>query len=325
MKRFGFTMLELIMVIVIVGIIGTMVSEIVANVYRNYIVSYRVNELQQKSGFLLEQITSRLKYRIKDSTIARKITDYNDYVKIAEADEDYPILEWIGYSNEALRGDWNTIILRSTPAFSAFIDVNSDDTNRSQFSTPASNLGKAKEIFDSISKDKNGVIQVDLTNASTPAGLFFATPQPAGGYWGGSGDPDFPTTSFRVTRQTDTIFNVLGTLPEIDIYERYFLAWTAYAIVPRLSGSNCDTAMGSEPNFDLCLFYNYQPWNGENYKDHGTPTLLMENVTSFRFKTTDNFMRVKVCVNEGNTTARSLNVQKGGNSSFGFCKEKAIF
>jgi len=82
MKRVGFTLLELIFVIVIIGIVGTMVTEIITNVYRDYILSYRVNEMQQKSEYLLEQIAGRLKYRIKDSTITREVGNDNIYGKL---------------------------------------------------------------------------------------------------------------------------------------------------------------------------------------------------------------------------------------------------
>ena len=320
-KNGAFTLLELVMVIVIMGIVGMMATNIIANVYKNYIISYRVNELQAKTETLLEQIGNRLKYRIKDSTIARETNDYSAYKKLSNATPDSTksyILEWIGYSNEALRGKWDSSIYK--PAYSGFIDVDSTDTNRATFSTPGSNLTNARDILYTLSNTK-----VDLNDNAKPAVLYFDTIRPIVEYWDNASVAESNTT-FQVIKNSDTKFDLTtARTNSIDIYERYYLAWSAYAIVPRKAGSLCNTASNvDDARFDLCLYYNYQPWLGDGYID-GSVSLLMENVTSFRFRSVDNFIRIKVCVNEGNTTASGLNIQKNNRSALGFCKEKAIF
>ena len=328
MKRVGFTLLELIFVIVIIGIVGTMVTEIITNVYRDYILSYRVNEMQQKSEYLLEQIAGRLKYRIKDSTITREVGNDNIYGKLTNAEPDSDkiyTMEWIGYSNEALRELENNKM-----GYSAFIDIQSSETNRTQFKTSGSDLDLANVIFKKLSRNR-----VDLELSTNPAGLYMATVMPKEGYWGDVNDTVFEQTTFRVNKGlANNILLILDnpTKPRdlnepIDIYERYYLAWSAYAIVPYKSKTNCETLAGNNDMiFDLCLVSNYQPWNGGKYTDsNSTKSILMENVTSFRFRAVDQFIRVKVCINDGNTTGKGLDIQKGGNSALGFCKEKGIF
>jgi len=324
MKRVGFTLLELIFVIVIIGIVGTMVTEIISNVYKDYIISYRVNEMQQKSEYLLDQITGRLKYRIKDSTSTIDFSNPSIIKKISHASDDDDMLSWIGYSNEALRG-----INSNKPAYSAFIDVGAGETNSSQFLTLGSNLDDVNTIFNKLTN------KVDLNDTNKSAGLYMATVQPIAGYWD-SNDTDFEKTTFRVNKLNNETFQILGnsdTSPrdltkKIDIYERYYLAWTAYAIVPMKISANsadrCKIIAENDTIFDLCLFYDFQPWNGDKYID-GSSSLLMQNVTSFRFRAVDQFIRVKVCINDGNTTGKGLDIQKGGNSALGFCKEKGIF
>ena len=89
-----------------------------------------------------------------------------------------------------------------------------------------------------------------------------------------------------------------------DIYEYYQYTRTAYAI--HLNGTN------------LILYDNYQPWDGDNINTVATRTasLLMENVSSFKFTSMGDILIIQVCVSDGNVT---------GVGEYSVCKEKVVF
>ena len=66
-------------------------------------------------------------------------------------------------------------------------------------------------------------------------------------------------------------------------------------------------------DFNLTLYYNFQPWDGENYTQ-GESSVLMEHVSSFKFMQYGETIRIKLCIRDDKT---------GGD--YGFCKEKVVF
>jgi len=83
------------------------------------------------------------------------------------------------------------------------------------------------------------------------------------------------------------------------------LAWSAYSLVPEdLDGDGL---------FNLFLYYNYQPWNGEKYTD-GSRSLLITDVSVFKFTENGGVIQLKLCASE--------NI--GENFNISSCKEKAI-
>ncbi|EDZ61780.1 conserved hypothetical protein [Sulfurimonas gotlandica GD1] len=88
----------------------------------------------------------------------------------------------------------------------------------------------------------------------------------------------------------------------VDVYEYYKLSWTANAIAH-------DFATG-----ELRFYYDYQPWKGENYLDDGKFAVIMENVSSFRFRSVSSLIKLQVCVKSNQT-----------NEEYSICKEKTIF
>ncbi|MBD3825248.1 MAG: protein containing prepilin-type N- cleavage/methylation domain protein, partial [Epsilonproteobacteria bacterium] len=85
----------------------------------------------------------------------------------------------------------------------------------------------------------------------------------------------------------------------IDVYEFYQLAWSAYAL--------------AYENGSLFLYYNYQPWEGETYKD-GSKELMMERVSTFRFMAIGDIIKIQLCVKSELTS-----------EEYSICKEKTVF
>jgi len=87
------------------------------------------------------------------------------------------------------------------------------------------------------------------------------------------------------------------------IAERYKLAWTSYALEVDNSG-------------DLYLHYNFLP-KAATAITGDTSTLLLHNVTNFRFKYSGGAFRIKICKKERISNAASETIHA--------CKEKVVF
>ena len=297
MKR-AFTMLELVMVIVVLGIIASIGSEIIVSMYSSYLRSRTINSLELQTEVTLEQIAKRLQYRVKESVIARS-GEFGTPSILSSSDinETHNILEWIGYSNESFLGT-------PRPGWSGFIDLDHNDTNRTNrtLATSESNLTLAADVMSALTND-----DINLS-AAKAAGLIFK-------------GADYNTTSFGwgaatntngeavilVSRQNDTTFHLEDAAPN-EIYEQYYLSHSAYAIVPVGDLTNGD--------FNVTLRYNYQPWYDEESAD-GTASVLAEHASLFRFKQDDNVIRLKLCLHDANLT--------GVGDRIVICKEKVVY
>jgi len=292
-KRFGFTMVEMIFVIVILGIVAAIGSGIIAKIYESYIYSQSINSLQTKTELAIDQIAKYLSYSIKDSIIARKSP--TKFKQLSDANGSYQILEWIGYNNEGFEGN------KTGPGWSGFVDLDSPDTNNTQIDTPGSHLSYAKQVISALSNN-----EVNLSSPNSSAGIVF------------SGLPnDFNVSQYGwnngSTEQHDYIFRVQRSGQDVlkfiennatTVYEHYQLVWSAYAIVPE----------GNTSDRNLTFYYNFRPWMGKTYKD-GSKTILMEHVSTFRFRQVGNAIRLKLCV--FNPVGNDFNIT--------FCKEKVVF
>jgi len=298
-KNSAFTLVEVVMVIVIFGIVATIGANIVAKMYMNYIQARTVNYIQTQSGIVLEQIAKRLQYRVKASTVALNtnasaIPPTLLLLNDSRVTTEFNVIQWIGYSNEALLGD------AGAPGWSGFIDMDSADTSAAAktLSTPGSDLGNAGAIINSLS---GGRVTLD---AGAPAALIFKglpdgiiEPNVGYGWDGGGGDATYMLT---VSRRNDTTFNIEGNNPAM-LYEHYYLAHSAYALVPDLTCGGC-----SNTNFTLELRYNYQPWNRDRYDDVDTDrAILAKNVNIFRIKQTGSTIRLKLCLHDGGQSGLS--------------------
>jgi len=295
-KRFAFTMIELIFVIVIMGIIGKFGVEFLAQAYNSYMYEKINHTLQSNSAMAVEQIAKRLEFRIKDSVIAR-INTTSSPVAISEASgQNYKVLEWIGYDNEGFRGV-------TTPFWSGIIDL--DNSNAAVLTSPSTDTDTENNLIVALSANNatlanaalyfvgsNSDVKTDygwdgnLTKIDAQQGAMHPIQAVAG-----------TTDQFESSTGTDFI--------NVEIYEYYQLAWTAYAIV--MENYDDDTHMGT-----LTLYWGYQPWLGENIADATQSATLMENVSTFQFKAIGSIMKIQVCTKSNLLEEYSL------------CKEKTV-
>ncbi len=294
----AFTMIEMIMVIVVLGITASIGADIIVQLYENYVKTRAINKLQAQTEVVLEQIAKRLQFRIKDSVIARDKTNFNDYVTLTDANDSYEILEWLGKDNEGLRGI-------NKPGWSGFIDLDSPQTNKAlkTLKTPGSDLNITNSIIKGLSYD-----DIDMTDPTKqkPAIIFKGQSTFDLSQFGWDGVDGNYTIKVKFTMPNSDILEINDTVVPDEIFEQYNLSWSAYAIVPEGNNTN---------DFNLTLHYNYQPWEDENYTA-GQSSLLAEHVSTFKFTKIGDTIRLKLCIHDNN---------QSGNFDFAFCKEKVIF
>ena len=323
MKR-AFTLLELVVVIVVLGIIAMMSFNAIMNIYSNYFQTRTVNELETQTEIALEQISKRLEHRIKPSVIARK-TDgaflaLND--NRVNLDAKYEILEFIPYAyeifNDVISLDANDHVIEQggkAGRYSGYADL-AKSSPATGLISPGSNFttGVVETIKDLTCKDDTrNATCVDFTKKDGGVVAIFSdvyyNVQDSFGYKGIS-NLDIAKVGVKGGQS-----GLNGNTLEISgfggkqISEQYHLAYTANAIVPEQSQSQADKNNGV---FDLNLYYDYRPWMGEKYKQNGEKATLAKNVTRFVFTEKNGVIVLKLCM-------------RAKNSEITICKSKAVY
>ena len=310
MKR-AFTLLELVVVIVVLGIIAMMSFNAIMNIYSNYFQTKTVNELETQTEIALEQISKRLEHRIKPSVIARKpsggFLPLND--SRVNLNSGYEILEFIPYAYEI----FNDVPSGSNKAgrYSGYVDL-AKSSPATGLISPGSNF--TTEVVETIKDltckdDTRNATCVDFTNKDGGVVAIFSDVyydvQNSFGYKGIS-NLDIAKVGVK-SIDGDTL--EISGFANKQISEQYHLAYTANAIVPEQSADPKDAANGV---FDLNLYYDYRPWMGEKYKQNGEKATLAKNVTRFVFTEKNGVIVLKLCM-------------RAKNSEITICKSKAVY
>ncbi|WP_158335963.1 prepilin-type N-terminal cleavage/methylation domain-containing protein [Campylobacter concisus] len=308
MKR-AFTLLELVVVIVVLGIIAMMSFNAIMNIYSNYFQTRTVNKLETQTEIALEQISKRLEHRIKPSVIARK-TD-GEFLALNDnrvnLDANYEILEFIPYAYEI----FNDVPSGSNKAgrYSGYADL-AKSSPATGLISPGSNFttGVVETIKDLTCREDTNATCVDFKNKDGGVAAIFSDVyydvQNSFGYKGVS-NLDIAKVGVKST-DGDTL--EISGFGGKQISEQYHLAYTANAIVPEQSTDPKDAANGV---FDLNLYYNYRPWMGQGYKN-GEKATLAKNVTRFVFTEKNGVIVLKLCM-------------RAKNSEITICKSKAVY
>lgn len=300
MKRYAFSMLELVFVIVIMGIIGKFGVEFLAKAYQSFIFTKINHSLQANTASSVEFIATRLQYRIKDSIIARKATGVaTDFDALASVDsnvtvaQEYTILEWVSTDIDGFRGDnkpyWSGVAdIDAVPLGTTNLII-SPDTNTTAMNTLIGILS------DTNSTINDGAIYFIGSNNDVVSGYGWDGSTVAIDAQSGAMHP-INTTANINEFQLDT-----GNFSEV--YEYYSFAWTANAIVLSADGN-------------LTLHTGYQPWEGESYTGADKQDLLMQDVDTFQFMAIGSIVKIQICVFTDLTK---------GEDRYSICKEKTIY
>ena len=319
MKR-AFTLLELVVVIVVLGIIAMMSFNAIMNIYSNYFQTKTVNELETQTEIALEQISKRLEHRIKPSVIARK-TD-GAFLALNDSgvnlDAKYEILEFIPYAyeifNDVISLDANDHVIEQggkAGRYSGYVDL-AKSSPATGLISPGSNFttGVIETIKDLTCREDTNATCVDFKNKDGGVVAIFSdvyyNVQDSFGYKGDITKLDIAKVGVK---STDGNTLEISGFDGKQISEQYHLAYTANAIVPEQSADPKDTANGV---FDLNLYYDYRPWMGEKYKPNGEKATLAKNVTRFVFTEKNGVIVLKLCM-------------RAKNSEITICKSKAVY
>lgn len=304
----AFSMIELIFVIIVLGIVASIGSQIIASVYESYITQRALYRSSMKTELAAAQLANRLAYSIPGTVIGRNDALNPDFYALEDIPAgvtDYTILEWIGYDADGF-GTSATITGSMVPVWSGYADVNAPTTNVDALTTPASGLSKLDTIISNLRRNGSS------TAIGNTAVLFPGSYTAYTIGFGANSDNIHPVSG----QTNDTILN-FNTRANRDIKEHYKLAWTAYAIVPVLVNNPEDRGFQEgDQLWDLVLHYDYQPWDGETLGDvpEAQRYVLIRNVSSFKFKGEGNTIRFKICQRETIGQTYSINT----------CKEKAV-
>ena len=323
MKR-AFTLLELVVVIVVLGIIAMMSFNAIMNIYSNYFQTRTVNELETQTEIALEQISKRLEHRIKPSVIARK-TD-GEFLALNDnrvnLDAKYEILEFIPYVyeifNDVISLDANDNVIEQggkAGRYSGYVDL-AKSSPATGLISPGSNFttGVVETIKDLTCKDDTRNSKcVDFENKDGGVvAIFYDVYYDVQNSFGYKGISNLDIAKVGVKGgqsglNGDTL--EISGFANKQISEQYHLAYTANAIVPEQSADPKDAANGV---FDLNLYYDYRPWMGEKYKPNGEKATLAKNVTRFVFTEKNGVIVLKLCM-------------RAKNSEITICKSKAVY
>jgi prepilin-type N-terminal cleavage/methylation domain-containing protein len=278
--RRAFTLVELIIVIVLLGILGVMSTDIIAHTYRNYVYQKEIADLQSRSKQMLDQLGVYLERSLKPSVARYDGINHRSIWGLGVTDANLSngnYLEWIGKDTESLRGIWDETKNRIYPGYSGLANVR--DSNGTFVITTDCNLS----VIDTTQEDITDVPDsLDGLNATPRAALYFV-------YANSDGDVSQhfwvnPASLFGIAALDgpNGIITLDSMPPEIG--EQYYLTYSAYGIQLEADGT-------------MWLYWNFRPWNGETVTA-GTKLLLMENVTSFEYwsESEDTILRLKVCL-----------------------------
>ena len=200
-KKNAFTMIELIFVIIILGIVASIGSQIIVNVYSSYILERAQHRASIKTELAALQIANRLSSAIPGTVFRlKKAGGGFTYEPISDGfgtDTDYVGIQWVG-------SDIDSFSATLLPGWSGFCDINV--SNASSIVSPASSIVLTDNIIQKLSGG---------TKTITDAKLYF--------YRG--------LTEHNITAAAGNTFTI-NSIPTGDILsERYKVAWTSYALI----------------------------------------------------------------------------------------------
>ena len=304
-KKQAFTMIELIIVIVVLGILGKYGVEFMAQAYRNYINQHLMSKLQGSSSIAAEFIASRLKYRIRDSIIIRRRSNFSDFRSLEGYDGtgSYDILEWVAYDGDSFRsGLWSGIIDQ--------MYAHSTSPAPDDIYTPGTDTSAVNSYIQTLSNNATTIADAAIYIKN------FENDIQTGYGWDGNAITDQNRTMHPITNDTNvskfksSISGVTLSVVNENIRDdsRYYLSWTAYAVVLNTSTS------------ELWFYYDYQPWNGEKYSDATTKKkLIMSNVDTFKMIQINEIIKLQVC------TTSDINFTTIDGDKFAICSEKIVY
>lgn len=301
--RRGFTMVELITTIVIMGILAAGAYISLAKLFAKSARSKAVTELSLKSTLLSSQIAGLLRERIPSTVIGYDPAN-DTFASIYTLTGAYPVLEWISADFDSYRSGM----------YSGFIDLDKCDPENDMLYSPATEINTTNRALLFAGAFDEGDIVYDS-----------ATFNNAFGWHGNTADKIY---ELNATSTGNELY--LQKHPDV-VYEKYTLVKTAYALArypdintsaPCIQELHLDNTIN---NHTLFLFYDYRPWLGETFcadpngaDPEGNVTILSTEASGFEADFIDSNLRFSL------TLERTIR-RPGNDINVSISKQKVVY
>jgi len=297
MVKKAFTLIEAIFVIVILSFVLVGGFQIIGKLYKRNFIAKQTAKMEFVSQQTLDQLSDMLYYRIPLSVIGyNQQTGEFKYIGFISQSDDYPVLEWIGYLNDAMvesnLSGFADLYASKKPVLKA-VDFNSGFIN--------SVLSNKYETGKTL-KELTGIVFAGTFDRGSESVL--NDYNNSFGWHSNRADNVYLIDDYTQNGNDCNLSlkNSDGSdIGHIRIYEKFYLADSAYAVALKkdLSPSkwNCTESFDSFKDDDLLLFYNYRPWKGETFcgdGGDGNVTLLASNVNAFKARKVNSHLLLKI-------------------------------
>jgi prepilin-type N-terminal cleavage/methylation domain-containing protein len=298
--RRAFTMVELIMTIVIMGILAGGAYISLAALYTKSAKSKAISELSFDSTLISSQISALLSHRVP-STVIGYDSDSFTFESIYSLSDDYTVFEWIGTDFDSyMAGE-----------FSSFIDFAKSNRDANMLFSPNTKMHEVNStalIFAGAYDDGSVVYGADFNDSFG---------------W----HENNHSLIFDINESSSNENITLLKKPS-KIYEKYYLLKSAFAIA-RYEDINQSADCILDLNVTvgdktLFLFYDYYPWKGKTFcadkrgDINGSATILSNEVKGFEVDFVNGNLQFNL------TLEREIR-KKGKNLKIQISKNKVVF
>ena len=320
LSKKGLTLIEIIIVLVLIGLIGGVITDIISNTSKRYIIDYQYKLLDIQTENYIHKLNNLFKNIIPNTVIGDKCkidnddcyngnyTDFDSLKKITQENKnsDYPVIEFYKELNYLNYFEWDKNKKENIPLSSKFVDLKNTQTinynnNEYKITVRYSDLNKslttlnqylkANNINENSSDTENTVLLMsgafnngdilDINNSY--------------GYKGTKSVKLFKVLNYKHYNSSNSYnsYDILDIEPvdnldgiKTEPYQTFFIVNSGYALVPKKNKNGL---------LDIYLFQFYKPWKGDKYKDAQSKVLFMTNLTKFEIKSVNNSFFVKFC------------------------------
>jgi prepilin-type N-terminal cleavage/methylation domain-containing protein len=295
MRRGGFTLIELIFTLVVVGIVASITTDVVRLLYERYALSREIARADSELRRALDLIGNRLSYGVRQSMIGRNLnTGAITPIDHPDLDDDYEMLEWIATAYESRLGMAATTGAPLQTGWSGFFIRTGADA----LISPESHFEDAAEP-----------IEVSLTGNGDPFGnnhtiLIFDRSDLNASHFNWLDDNRSAYYSIAPTSEESLTFTHYEGDPDQTLpTAHYYLARTAQAVWVE--------------DGDLMLAYDYRPWREEDYLD-GKRSKVASDISAFNFRARGGIVQLVLC-------RRVDAFGEAESEQAEFCKERVVF
>ena len=265
-KRNAFSLIELLFVIVILGIVGTVALAAIKEYFEASIVMTEVDKRVAEADRVLEQITPYFENGIAESITRLELGTGNTcYGPPAGEDINNRAIAFVSVDVDSRRGSWDAVIGRFVPGWSEDVNVSGNTIrsiggNYNYANTIIGSLYPGNTIVDSAIYNRD---QINLDSTKCQSYMWDTT-----NAWNvnGYGDAYLDITA-NPTPNTLSVTWPTNIVQPIGSSSGRYLLSTAYAFEVNASG-------------DFLMYNNFRPWLGEKFPV-GSSNIITTKATNF--------------------------------------------